>query len=50
MRASGASDDPCEALANTAQCINWPRHFGLPSRLDSAIKNVLDRYVITTFA
>ncbi len=39
-----------EALANTAQWVNWPRHFGLPSRLDSSIKNVLDRYVITTFA
>jgi TnpA family transposase len=39
-----------EALANTAQWVNWPRHFGLPSRLDSAIKNILDRYVITTFA
>ena len=39
-----------EALANTAQWVNWPRHFGLPSRLGSAIKNVLDRYVITTFA
>ena len=22
-----------EALANTAQWVNWPRHFGLPSRL-----------------
>ncbi len=39
-----------EALANTAQWVNWPRHFGLPSRLSSAIKDVLDRYVITTFA
>jgi len=39
-----------EALANTAQWVNWPRHFGLPSRLGSAIKDVLDRYVITTFA
>jgi TnpA family transposase len=39
-----------EALANTAQWANWPRHFGLPSRLGSAIRDVLDRYVITTFA
>ena len=39
-----------EALANTAQWVDRPRHFGLPSRLSSAIKNVLDRYVITTFA
>ena len=39
-----------EALANTAQWANWPRHFGLPSRLGSGIQNVHDRYVITTFA
>jgi TnpA family transposase len=39
-----------EALANTAQWANWPRHFGLPSRLGSGIQNVHERYVITTFA
>jgi TnpA family transposase len=39
-----------EALANTAQWANWPRHFGLPSRLGSGIENVQDGYVITTFA
>jgi hypothetical protein len=39
-----------EALANTAQWANWPRHFGLPSRLGSGIENVHDRYLITTFA
>jgi TnpA family transposase len=39
-----------QALANTAQWVDWPRHFGLPSRLGSGIKNPLDRYLITTFA
>ena len=39
-----------EALANTAQWANWPRHFGLPSRLGSGIENLHDRYLITTFA
>jgi len=39
-----------EALANTAQWANWPRHCGLPSRFGSGIQNVRDRYVITTFA
>jgi len=39
-----------EALANTAEWARWPRHFGLPSRLGSGIRDVLDRYVITTFA
>jgi hypothetical protein len=39
-----------EALANTAQWANWPRHFGLPSGLGSGIENVHDRYLITTFA
>lgn len=39
-----------EALSNTAQWVDWPRHFGLPSQLGSAIENVRDRYLITTFA
>lgn len=39
-----------EALANTTEWAHWPRHFGLPSRLGSGIRDVLDRYVITTFA
>ena len=39
-----------EALANTAQWVGWPRHFGLPSRLASGIENAHDRYVIATFA
>jgi len=39
-----------EALANTAQWVDWTRHFGLPSRLGSSIKDILDRYVVTTFA
>jgi TnpA family transposase len=39
-----------EALANTARWVNWPRHFGLPSRLRSGIKGAQDRYLITTFA
>jgi TnpA family transposase len=39
-----------EALANTAHWAHWTRHFGLPSQLGSAIENVHDRYLITTFA
>ena len=29
-----------EALANTAQWVDWPRHFGLPSRLNSGIEDL----------
>ena len=39
-----------EALANTAGWVHWPQHFGLPSQLGSAIENVRDRYLMTTFA
>jgi len=39
-----------EALSNTAQWVDWPRHFGLPSQMGSAIENVRNRYLITTFA
>jgi len=39
-----------EALSNTAQWVDWLRHFGLPSQLGSAIENVRDRYLIATFA
>jgi TnpA family transposase len=39
-----------EALSNTAQWVDWPRHFGLPSQMGSAIENVRERYLITTFA
>jgi hypothetical protein len=38
-----------EALANTAQWVDWPRHFGLPSRLNSGIEDLQNRYVIATF-
>jgi TnpA family transposase len=39
-----------EALANTANWVDWPRHFGLPSRLNSGIENLRHRYLFTTFA
>jgi TnpA family transposase len=39
-----------EALSNTAQWVDWPRHFGLPSQMGSAIENIRERYLITTFA
>ena len=35
---------------NTAQWVNWPRHFGLPSQRGSAIGNIRERYLMTTFA
>src|SRR5258708_38706227 len=38
-----------EALANTAQWVDWPRHLGLPSRLHSGIEDLQSRYVIATF-
>jgi hypothetical protein len=38
-----------EALANTAKWVDWPRHFGLPSRLNSGIDDLNNRYVIATF-
>jgi hypothetical protein len=37
-----------EALANTAQWVDWTRHFGLPSRMSSGIANLRERYLITT--
>ena len=39
-----------EALSDTAEWVDWPRHFGPPSQLGSAIKDLRERYLITTFA
>jgi TnpA family transposase len=39
-----------EAPSNTAHWVNWPRHFGLPAQLGSAIEDVRERYLIATFA
>ena len=38
------------AIANTEHWAQWSRHFGLPSRLRSQIKDANHRYVLTTFA
>ncbi|MEO7106949.1 MAG: transposase [Rhodoferax sp.] len=39
-----------EAISNTEHWAQWGRHFGLPSRIGSQIKDASHRYVLTTFA
>lgn len=38
-----------DILSDTEQWLNWTRHFGSISGLDSKIENSVDRYIVTSF-